>query len=77
MKPKTVQPCDIQLDPVSGLVRVDKIPIFKLVRYGDILLCQFLDPNMHRVEGRGTNVVELAVGEFITCVQDLVNQFEG
>jgi hypothetical protein len=68
MKPKCACSADIQLDPVSGLLRVDNIPVFRLCRRGDGLFVQFQDGNKIRADGRGTNLVELPITEFLGCV---------
>ncbi len=77
MKPKSVCSDDVKLDPVSGLFKIDKIPVFRFVRKGDALFIQIMDGNKPRSDGRGTNLVEVQVDEFISCVQRAGNMYDG
>jgi len=77
MKPKFACADDVQLDPVSGVLRVDNIPVFRFCRRGDRIVIQFLDGYKIRADLRGTNLVELPITEFLGCVARAGEVFEG
>lgn len=77
MKPKLVCNHDVCLDPVSGLVKVDQIPILKIVNIGGELRVQFKDGVTPRVQYRGADLVEIPLKEFIDCINDLGASFQG
>lgn len=77
MKPKKIAVEDICLDPVSGFLRVDKIPVLKVVNINGEKFVQFKDGVEPRVEYRGSNLVEIPLGDFIACLARMGEQFDG
>lgn len=77
MKPKCICATELNLDPVSGLFRADKIPVFRFINKGGILFIQFQDSNKPRSDGRGTNLVEIEAAEFFKTAHHAGVGFEG
>lgn len=77
MKPKIVSTQDVCLDPVTGLLTVDKVPILRFVNVGGTIRVQFKDCVKPRSAYRGSEFVEIPVGEFVACLDKLADSFGG
>ena len=52
----------VQVDPTSGLVRVDGIPVFRVIAIpGNGLVLQFKDPSRERSKYRGAQLIEIPI----------------
>lgn len=75
MKAKCVCVQDVKLDPLSGLLKVDGIPIMRFIRRNGSFVVQFMDGNKPRSDYRGSNLVELKLDEFLLAVSEAGEQF--
>ena len=74
---KCLSSVDCKLDPVSGMVRLDQVPLFRLVDRGGVIMVQFMDGDKNRCALRGTQFIEIPYFEFVQCVTAKVSQFDG
>ena len=55
----------VQIDPISGVVRVDGIPVFRIMAIpGNGIVLQFKDNNKTRSRYRGSEFVEIPIEDF-------------
>lgn len=63
----------VAVDPASGLVRVDGMPVFRVVALpGNGLVIQFKDSNRARAQGRGTELVEIPLKELFEKLVEVI-----
>lgn len=63
----------VQVDPASGLVRVDGILAFRVFAVpGDGVVLQFKDSNKARAQGRGTEYVEVPLKELFEKLVEMI-----
>lgn len=64
--------CCISFDPMSRLVRVDGIPVFRLLSgNGGVLLIQFYDGDKLRSKHRRTRQIEIPLTVVMDKLQEL------
>lgn len=59
----------ISIDPVSGLVRVDGIPMFKVIDGKDGIKLQFKDGDKLRSKYRGTQYIEVPLEALVNKIK--------
>lgn len=63
----------VQVDPASGLVRVDGIVVFRAIPLpGNGIVLQFKDSNKARAQGRGTEFIEIPLQEFFEKLVEVI-----
>lgn len=73
MKPIYDASCScINIDPASGLVRVDGIPVFKVLAVGNEIRIQFLDGSKLRSQFRGTQLVEVPLSTLVFMLEESI-----
>ena len=60
----------VNVDPTTGLVRIDGVPVFKVFTVNNTLKLQFKDSDKLRSKYRGTDLIEVS----LSCLIDKITK---